>query len=66
MRVGGGRRAGLPAFASLWLSEVGGILRVAAKAGARTGECEDSDRLAETGLGEGKPARFGDEPFVWL
>lgn len=34
------RKPGLrasPAFASLWLSEVGGILRVAAKAGARTG-----------------------------
>lgn len=64
-----GRRTqsgGSTACASLWLSEVGGFLRVAAKAGARTGECEDSDRPAETGLGEGTLARFGDEPFVWL
>lgn len=63
MTVGGGRRG--RASAPLWSSEVAGVSRVAAEAGVWTGECEDSERRAETEegkrMGEGTSLSSGSE-----
>lgn len=41
---------GSAAAASLWSAEVGGFPGVAAEAGARAGECQDSGRCAEAAV----------------